>query len=239
VENEHACLELAGALGLPAARSRVVQFEDQIAIVVERYDRLRTDTGFTRIHQEDLCQALGIPPTHKYENEGGPGVDAVVDLLRSNSRAAAEDIETLVGALALNWIIGGTDGHAKNYSILIGEGGTVRLAPLYDIASALPYPSIGPYSIKLAMKIGGEYLVRKIGRRQWEKLARQVQMAPDDVLFIVRRIATRSVDGIHYVCQDAKRDGLSHPVLDRIEREVTTRAESCLAELDTPASTGG
>jgi serine/threonine-protein kinase HipA len=239
VENEHACLELAGALGLPAARSRVVQFEDQIAIVVERYDRLRTDGGFTRIHQEDLCQALGIPPTHKYENEGGPGVDAVVDLLRSNSRAAAEDIETLVGALALNWIIGGTDGHAKNYSILIGEGGTVRLAPLYDIASALPYPSIGPSTIKLAMKIGGEYLVRKIGRRQWEKLARQVQMAPDDVLFIVRRIATRSVDGIQNVCQDAKRDGLSHPVLDRIEREVTTRAESCLAELDTPASTGG
>ncbi|MFX5693309.1 HipA domain-containing protein, partial [Acinetobacter baumannii] len=79
------------------------------------------------------------PPTHKYENEGGPGVSAIAGLLRENSRAPAEDVQTFLDAVALNWLIGGTDAHAKNYSILIGAAGRVRLAPLYDVASILPY----------------------------------------------------------------------------------------------------
>lgn len=137
-ENEHVCLRLARALRLPAARSEVMRFEEQIAIVVERYDRRMVGDRFVRIHQEDFCQALGVLPAIKYESEGGPGVAAIAGVLREHSGRPEVDVATLLGALALNWVIGGTDAHAKNFSILIGVGGRVRLAPLYDIASALP-----------------------------------------------------------------------------------------------------
>lgn len=237
VENEHFCLELAAALGLPAARSRIMRFEEQVAIVVERYDRVRTDTGWVRVHQEDLCQALGVPPTRKYENEGGPGVDSVVRLLRDNSGAPEEDVSTFVSALALNWLIAGTDGHAKNYSILIGSRGSVRLAPLYDVASALPYPaSLDPYKIKLAMKLGGEYFVRKIGRHQWENLAVQLQMDRYDLLNRVMGMAESAPDLGSEVRRAAERDGITHPVLNRLADAVATRVKACLEELRAPAS---
>ncbi|MEQ9246931.1 MAG: HipA domain-containing protein, partial [Nitratireductor sp.] len=84
-ENEHLCLALARRLGMPTVSSHVMRFEDQTAIVVERYDRRPTNRGLIRIHQEDICQALGVSPTRKYENEGGPGARAVVDLLREYS----------------------------------------------------------------------------------------------------------------------------------------------------------
>jgi serine/threonine-protein kinase HipA len=237
VENEHFCLELAVALGLPAARSRVVRIEDQLAIVVERYDRIRTDNGWVRVHQEDLCQALGVPPTRKYENEGGPGVDSVVRLLRDNSSAPGEDVLTFVSALALNWLIAGTDAHAKNYSILIGARGRLRLAPLYDVASALPYStSVDPHKIKLAMRIGGEYLLKKISRRQWEKLADQNQMDRDNLLVNVMQIAERAPDLGNEVRRSAERDGVSHPILARLTDAVASRAKACLELLRAPAT---
>jgi serine/threonine-protein kinase HipA len=237
VENEHFCLELAVALGLPAARSRVMRVEDQLAIVVERYDRVRTDSGWVRVHQEDLCQALAVPPTRKYENEGGPGVDSVVRLLRENSSAPGEDVLTFVSSLALNWLIAGTDAHAKNYSILIGARRRVRLAPLYDLGSALPYPtSMDPHKIKLAMKVGGEYLVKKIGKRQWEKLADQVQMDPDSLLVSVMQMAERAPDLANEVLRAAERDGVSHPILARLADAVASRAKACLEVLRAPAT---
>ncbi len=70
-ENEHFCLELARACGLPVENSKVMRFQDEIAIVAERYDRARVRGEWIRVHQEDLCQALGLPPTKKYESDGG------------------------------------------------------------------------------------------------------------------------------------------------------------------------
>jgi serine/threonine-protein kinase HipA len=120
----------------------VAHFENETAIVIERYDRRRTESGFIRVHQEDTCQALGVPPTRKYENEGGPGAIAIVDLLRTYSGEREEDVASFRDALVFNWLIAGTDAHAKNYSLLIGAGGRVRLAPLYDVASILMMNSI-------------------------------------------------------------------------------------------------
>lgn len=121
---------------MPAAASEVVHFGEEVAIVVERYDRVRTPSGIVHAHQEDTCQALGVYPTRKCENEGGPGVASIVGILGEHTRAPAEDIGTFIDALAFNWLVAGTDAHAKNYSFLIGVGGTIRLAPLYDMASA-------------------------------------------------------------------------------------------------------
>jgi len=93
-ENEHFCLALASKLGLAVSSSRVVRFEDELAIVVERYDRLRRGTEIIRIHQEDLCQALAAHPERKYENEGGPGIADIVGVLRAHSREREEDERT-------------------------------------------------------------------------------------------------------------------------------------------------
>ena len=179
-ENEHLCLALARALGLPAAASQVRLFEGEVAIIIERYDRIPGVNTIRRLHQEDMCQARGLPPTRKYENEGGPGAQPIVELLRTYSSQPSDDVWTFIQALALNWLIGGTDAHAKNYSVLIGAGGRARLAPLYDIASTLLY-DFDFKKLRLAMKIGGTYLLDGISLRHWNKLASSVRLDEEQV----------------------------------------------------------
>ena len=155
-ENEHLCLAVAGALGIPVARSRVRRFGEETAIVVERYDRVKAGSRLARLHQEDFCQALGRSPLNKYESEGGPGCREIAGPIRSHSSRPGEDLRTFVKAIALNRVLGGTDAHARNFSLLIGAAGNTRLAPVYDLASALPYPGHYPPRLKVAMKVGGE-----------------------------------------------------------------------------------
>ena len=226
-ENEHFCLVLAGEAGLPVARSRVMRFEDEVAIVVERYDRLRDGNAVVRVHQEDCCQALGVPPVDKYENVGGPGARAIATLLRERSRSSQEDLDTFLGALAFNWIVAGTDAHAKNYSVLIGRGGELRLAPLYDIASFLPYAKHGLRKLTLAMKIGGTYRLHDIGVHAWQKLATEIGRDPDEE----RAKIASMCEAIPDLCTDVhartKQDGLSHRGLPELTRKIQERARSC------------
>jgi serine/threonine-protein kinase HipA len=112
----------------------------------------------------------------------------------------------------------------------------VRLAPLYDVVSALPYPSLSPHKIKLAMRIGREYLVKKIGPRQWERLALDVRISPDDVRSRVTRITEGVAEVVHGVCQDAERAGLNHPIVQRFEETVATRAAACTRALSAGTS---
>jgi serine/threonine-protein kinase HipA len=154
--NEHLCLDAARRAGLLVARSTLARFGDQTAVVITRYDRAKTPEGrIVRIHQEDLCQALGVPPSRKYQNDGGPGPAPIARLLRKAiSPAAAEQaVWRFADALIWNWLIGGTDAHAKSYSLLLA-GDQVRLAPLYGVASALP-DGAHERELRLAMKLGG------------------------------------------------------------------------------------
>jgi serine/threonine-protein kinase HipA len=236
-ENEYFCLSLAQTLDIPAATSRVLRFRDEVAIVIERYDRARTPDGFVRIHQEDICQALGLPPTKKYENERGPNVRAIVDLLRTHSRARGEDVATFLDALAFNWLIAGTDAHAKNYSLLIGGGARVRLAPLYDVASALPYSNLAPQRMRLAMKIGGEYRVSDIGARQWRKLAAELRIDADKLSARIDGMAMQFPDLISDLRRRTQADGLSHPIIERLSAALTSRAAKCQSDLNSPTGT--
>lgn len=231
-ENEHICLLLARELGLPAAASEILHFGEEVAIVVERYDRVRTPSGIVRAHQEDTCQALGVHPMRKYENEGGPGVASIVGILRENSRAPAEDIHTFVDALAFNWLIAGTDAHAKNYSFLIGVGGAIRLAPLYDVASALPYGFMREQKIKLAMKIGGKYRMRDIGSHEWRKCASELALDPESVLARVARMAATIPDQVSALQASEQEKGLSHPVVGRLVDAIIRRARSWARVMD-------
>ncbi|WP_420127853.1 type II toxin-antitoxin system HipA family toxin [Longimicrobium sp.] len=230
-ENEHLCLRLAAALGMPVAHSEVRRFDGEIAIVVERYDRVALGERIARVHQEDFCQALSVSPRIKYEAEGGPGAGAMARVLRDFSSAADEDLDTLLTALTLNWVIGGTDAHAKNFSLLIAAR-QVRLAPLYDIASVLPYPRRIPLQkANLALRVGGEYRLVKIGRRHWERLVREMGLGTD-AMDRVHDVVDAVPDRMEEVCAAARAEGINHPVVETLEKAVRQQAAACLSVLD-------
>jgi len=226
-ENEHFCLELARAIGLPVVDSRIMHFQDEVAIVVERYDRIRTADGLRRVHQEDICQALAVSPTHKYQNEGGPGIPDIVELLRTYSGNPAEDVATFIDSVAYNWLIVGTDAHAKNYALLIGAGGRVRLAPLYDLTSALPYPSIDLQRVKLSMKLGDEYRFRNIQLRHWRRMAEELRLDPDTVVQRVDDLATQLAGQASDIERRMTQEGITHPLIPRLAKRLATRAAAC------------
>jgi serine/threonine-protein kinase HipA len=226
-ENEHFCLELARSLGMIVPNSSVMRFEEEIAMVVERYDRIRNGNRLTRVHQEDMCQAVGLPPTRKYESEGGPGVAAIFKLLRTNSTNSEEDTGSFLEAIAFNWLIAGTDAHAKNYALLLSSAGQVRLAPLYDLASILPYPDFDPHRIRLAMSLGGEYRLRNIGSRQWQKLTAELRLDPEPFFARVAATADAIPDHASRVTHQLSNEGLRHPALTRLRDRLTARALQC------------
>ncbi|MGH8860623.1 MAG: HipA domain-containing protein [Jatrophihabitantaceae bacterium] len=196
--NEHLCLVTSRLLGLSTARSEVMSFGDERAIVLRRYDRRMTQEGTAlRVHQEDICQALGYPPDRKYERgDGGPGVVDMVKLLRSvqTYEQAQASAEHYVKALAYNWLIYGLDAHAKNYSVLL-SGAEVRPSPLYDISSVLPYPdSYDLRQMSMAMSVNGKYQNSVIHRDDWRALAFSIDIDPDVVLGWVRNLAENVAD---------------------------------------------
>jgi serine/threonine-protein kinase HipA len=232
-ENEHFCLRLARACGLVVPNSKVTRFQDEIAIMIERYDRFPGRSGgLLRVHQEDMCQALSVHPARKYENEGGPGIRRIVDLLRQNSSHPEEDVQTFLDAIAFNWLIAGTDAHAKNYALLLGAQGAVRLAPLYDLASALPYRQIDLTKTKLAMKVGGEYRLRNIGLRHWHRLAAEVRVDPQRLVDRMRSMAAALPELASTIREELEAEGLSHQTIGLLARRLQSRAKLCQARLD-------
>ncbi|MGX5800619.1 type II toxin-antitoxin system HipA family toxin [Bradyrhizobium sp. Arg314] len=157
VENEFYCLKLFEAFGLPVNAAHIEIFGITKALVVERFDRRWTSDGrLLRIPQEDCCQALSVPPSRKYQSEGGPGIEALLNLLRASDTPAADQAAVLKAQI-LFWLIGATDGHAKNFSIFLGSGGRFHLTPFYDILTAQPGLAAGQIrrrQMKLAMSVG-------------------------------------------------------------------------------------
>jgi serine/threonine-protein kinase HipA len=157
VENEYFCLKLLAALGLPAANVEIADFGERRTLIVERFDRRWTnDKRLLRLPQEDCCQALSVPPTRKYQSDGGPGMKDILGMLKG-SDAPNEDPATFLRASIVFWLIGATDGHAKNFSVFLSPGGRFRLTPLYDVLSAQPSldaKQIQRKAFKLAMSVG-------------------------------------------------------------------------------------
>ena len=157
VENEFYCLKLLSAFGLSANNAVIKTFGKTTALVIERFDRRWTRDGrLLRLPQEDCCQALSVPPSRKYQSDGGPGLVQVLNLLQG-SDTPEEDRKTVLKAQILFWLIGATDGHAKNFSIFLGPGGSYRLTPFYDVLSAQPSLDarhIERKQMKLAMAVG-------------------------------------------------------------------------------------
>jgi serine/threonine-protein kinase HipA len=182
VENEWLCARIVAAYGLPMAACEVLCFEDLKVLAVERFDRAwwtapQGDKRLLRLPQEDMCQAKGIPPAAKYEADGGPGIDAIFQVL-DGSMAREQDRRVFFQAQVLFWMLCATDGHAKNFSLFIRPGGRYQLTPLYDVLSAYPVlgegPSkMSPHKAKLAMAVrtkNAQWRMKDILRRHWLEL---------------------------------------------------------------------
>jgi serine/threonine-protein kinase HipA len=196
---------------------------------------LAHEPGIIRLHQEDTCQSLAVPPTSKYQSDGGPSPLAIVGLLRDHSSDPGADVETFVDALAFNWLVAGTDAHAKNYSVLIAAGGQVRLAPLYDLASALPYPGLDTPRLRLAMKIGSKYRLAEIQARHWHALWKSLGIDEDAALSRMKAMAERLPAMVGDLGKGMRADGLDARVLAPLVKRLADRARACAKLLETGA----
>jgi serine/threonine-protein kinase HipA len=197
VENEQFCLRLMAAFGLPVARTEITTFADTKALVIERFDRLRARDGrLIRLPQEDCCQALSVPPTRKYQSEGGPGIVEICNLFQGSDEPL-RDRANFLKATILFWLIGATDGHAKNFSIALMPGGRFTMSPLYDVLTAQPSLDAGQLQIKdmkLAMRAGKSrhYKVSEIQGRHFVETGLAAGFSREQVASIFTDIHTRA-----------------------------------------------
>lgn len=200
VENEFYCLRLLAAFGLPVNDTAVKTFGKTTALVIERFDRRWTRDGrLLRLPQEDCCQALSVPPSRKYQSDGGPGLVQILDLLKG-SDTPDEDRRTVLKAQILFWLIGATDGHAKNFSIFLGPGGSYRLTPLYDVLSAQPSldaRQIERKQMKLAMAVGAtnHYRIEGIQGRHFIETGSAAGLSKTTVQTVIEEVAA-AADGV-------------------------------------------
>lgn len=183
VENEAFCTALAGEIGLNVPHSFIYELEGLLVFVIKRYDRAAFDDGIKRLHQEDFCQALRISPEYKYENEGGPSFHQCVNLIRTKSCRSGKDVLSVLDWLIFNFLVGNSDAHGKNVSLLLLPQGPM-LAPFYDLISTRIYGHFGVAG-GLAMGIGGESTPEAIRRKQWETLAEEIKIKPK---FLIARV---------------------------------------------------
>lgn len=181
VQNEHYCLKLIQGFGLAVANSHIEQFGQRSVLVVERFDRQwRGEDRLIRLPQEDFCQALSVPPSLKYQNQGGPSAAAVLEVLKA-SDAPREDQAAFIKSQIVFWLMGATDGHAKNFSLFLRPGGRFKLTPFYDVLSAQPAfdaKAIPHSKFTLAMSAGSNrhYKILDISGRHFAQTAAQAGM---------------------------------------------------------------
>lgn len=192
VENEWLCLQILSTYNLPVNHAEIVRFDDVKTLVVERFDRRWADEKrwLMRLPQEDLCQALGVSPGLKYEADGGPGIQSIMNLLLG-SKEAANDRKKFMKSVFLFWILGAIDGHAKNFSLSIEPQGRYQLTPLYDVLSAYPLAAkrqMEWQALKMAMSLKGKnrhYLWSTIQLRHWLSMASLCQFSENAMQEII------------------------------------------------------
>ncbi|KWE37625.1 type II toxin-antitoxin system HipA family toxin [Burkholderia territorii] len=201
VENEWLCSKIVAAYGLPVAACDIGRFDDQKALIVERFDRRpsRDGTWILRLPQEDMCQATGTPAGAKYESDGGPGIATIMGILANSADAALDRRNFFVTQLVF-WVLAAIDGHAKNFSIAHLPGNTYRSTPLYDVLSAHPIigtrrNQLSPRRARLAMAVCGKnrhYVIGDIQPRHWIAQGTRVGLTEHDVCAAMADVAART-----------------------------------------------
>lgn len=222
--NEWLCLTLCCALGLETAKAEVLTFDDKPVIVVERFDRVWQDGVLYRLPQEDICQALSVPPARKYQSDGGPSIIDILEFL-NGAVVPHEDRLAFMKAQIVFWLLAAIDGHAKNSSVFLTPGG-YKLTPLYDVMSAAPYPELSVHKIKLAMAVGdkGYYRLKQIKLRHFYQTGQKAGLREQDMDDIFSGLAALMDDAIAEVAVLAAGAGVpestSEPILTSVNERV-------------------
>jgi serine/threonine-protein kinase HipA len=207
-ENEAFVMHLAAAIGLDVAPVEARRVQDRTFLLVQRYDRTLGDDGVVhRIHQEDSCQALGVPPETKYASEGGPTFKDCFALLRRVAARPAVDVLKLLDAVIFNVIAGNADAHGKNFSILHDTEGP-RLAPLYNLLATVAYPDLSP---KFAMTVGKRATLAELDATGWAAFAADAGVG----LPLIRRRVAEISQGVIARAGKVVAAGLARPGFDR------------------------
>ncbi len=223
-ENEAFVMRLAAAIGLDVAPVEARTVKDRTFLLVNRYDRAIGDDGLVRrIHQEDFCQALGVPPETKYASEGGPTFKDCFALLRRVAARPAVDVLKLLDAVIFNVIAGNADAHGKNFSILYDAEGP-RLAPLYDLLATVAYPDLSP---KFAMKIGKRATLAELDARGWAAFAADAGVGLPLIRRRVAEISKGVIARTGEVAADLVRPGFDRTSIESLAAMVRERAERC------------
>lgn len=220
--NEAFCMRVAAAAGNEVATTELLELDGIRCLYSERFDRtVDADGEIVRLHQEDMCQALGLLPTQKYEADDGPSVASVIALLRRQpSRRVALDVNAFARAVLTSFLLGNSDAHGKNFSLLYDPATGVRLAPLYDVVSTAVYDGLTP---RLAMAIGGEDDPSRVDLRNWERLGAESGLGGALPRF-VQRWSSEVLAAMEACLRDADQEGWSHPVLEAIADVCRERA---------------
>jgi serine/threonine-protein kinase HipA len=237
VINEGFCMTLAEAMRLKPARSQVHAVLNRPFLLVERYDRVVDAQGRRqRLHQEDFCQALGVVPEMKYQNEGGPDLTQCFDLIRRATRPSALQVLRLFDYVIFNALIGNHDAHAKNFSLLhLGgkSGKNPVLAPCYDTLSTAVYPTLTP---KMAMKIGSKYKFSEVQARHWDQFAEGVGLGKAQAKKRILALAKSLPPTARKLQSDPGHRFTGHAVIERIIALIEQRCVLTIRRLAEPTA---
>ena len=201
-EVEFLVTSLAGSVGLRVVDLSLYPYaKDQSASISRRYDRYLDGERLRRLHQEDLCQVLGVPSVLKYEHDGGPSLVDCVDVIRKYSDDVIVDTQGFLQWIVFNVLVGNCDSHGKNLSFVYEEGKTA-LAPHYDLVSTIIYPSVAK---TLAMSVGGEQGVHDVRKQHWSDQAKLMGMRPQILISLVDELSERvlaSVESVFVGCEE-------------------------------------
>ena len=233
---EHLTMETARRCGIAAARTEVGWHGGREVIVVERFDR--TADGASRIHQEDMCQALGHPPRRKYQRNSGPAPEDIAEMLRQAGPDEAErNIGRFLEHLLYLWVVADTDGHAKNYSILHFGDGSIHLSPMYDACSWLPYRK-GKFvkKLQLAMKVGTDFSLKTADSVNGiERTAARLELPPAAVARRAIEIASAVPDALADALRTVPDHARRFPQVQALAAELPERAGHCLSIAESAA----
>lgn len=213
IMNEMFCMRLAKKVGLPVPFVDIVKTPSHQIFCVERYDRnVLGEKKVVRLHQEDFCQALSLNPGLKYQNEGGPSIENLFSIIEAHSSKPAMDKKNLLQWIIFNFLIGNYDAHGKNISLLISSKQIV-LAPFYDLMSTAVYDKL---TVKMAMKIGGEYDADKVFDRHWERLAETFRVKKTFVLKFVADMKKKTKKEAELLAEDYKSSAVVKKIVAHI-----------------------
>jgi serine/threonine-protein kinase HipA len=227
-ENEAFVMRLAATIGLDVAAIEPRVVRGRTFLLVTRYDRASADDGTVRrIHQEDFCQALGVPPETKYASEGGPIFRDCFELLRRIVARPAVEVLKLLDAVIFNVIVGNADAHGKNFSILYDTSGP-RLAPLYDLLATVAYPELSP---KFAMKIGNRATLAELDTGGWIEFAASTGLGVPLIRRRVGEISESVLAELRIAVNDLVALDLDQAAIGRFSDMIRDRAERCATTL--------